>query len=246
MPVLATDIKSYQSANMPEDDVGVSGGAIDPTGIVEFTAMAANDTLEALSDNAGDTMLLTITGRDAGGAVVNEALALNGLTVVPFPTNTLERLLKAGLASGPTGTVTIRRSGGGATVATIAPGKTSVRRLFYDSASEAGPTTRFEKIFIKNENGVSTLSNAAVKLTADPSASIRIGVAATKDDTGSVANRKATPAGITFVDDGVSQAVPAGALAANESIGVWAELQRAGGAPAIKDTFDVEMSGTSA
>jgi len=241
--MLATDIVPYLSASMPEDDVSTSGGAIDLTGSPTFTAMAANDTLEALSDNAADTMNLTIVGRDAGKALDSETLALNGTTVVPF-TTTLERFMKAVLASAAAGTVTIRRSGGGATVATIVAGQTKVRRFFYDSSSESGATTRFEKVFLKNTNGTDTLNSAEVNLSADPASTIRIGVAAAKDDTGSVANRK-TPPGVTFVDDGVSQSVPGGTLAAGEAIGVWAEMARGADAAAIKDSFTMQMTGTS-
>ena len=243
--MLASDLKTYQSASMPEDDVSASGGGINTLGLVEFTDLAANDTLEAVSDNTADTMTLTITGRDAGSAIVSEALALNGTTVVPF-TATLKNFLKAVLASAPAGTITIRRSGGGATVATIGPGKTSVRRMFYDSSSEAAQTIRYEKIFVRNEHAVDTLNSAAIKLTADPSASIRVGAAPAKDDTASVADRKTSPASVTFVDDGVSQNVPGGTLAAGEAIGIWAEFTRGAGAVAVWDTFSVEISGSSA
>lgn len=245
MAVQQADLKAYQAANMPEDDVSTTGGAVATSGLIEFTDLAANDTLEAVSDNAADTMNLTLVGRDAGGAIVTETRALNGTTVVGFVTNTLERVLKATLAAGAAGIVTIRRASAGPTVVAIPAGKTSVRRLFYDSASEAGSTTRYEKIFLRNESGVDTLNSAAVQLTADPSAAIRIGVAAAKGDAGTVANRKTSPS-VTFVDDGVSQSVPGGTLAAGESIGVWVELVRGAGAAPINSTFTVQLSGTTA
>lgn len=241
--MLNTDVKCFASANMPEADTTASGGAIDTTTLVEFTDLATNGTLEVLSSSAADTMNLTIVGRDAGKAIASETKALNGTTVVSF-TTTLERLLKATLASAAAGTITIRRSGGGATLATLAAGQLKVRRLFYDAASEAGATTRFEKVFFKNTHGVDTLSAAAVVLSADPAATVRIGVAAAKGDTGSVANRKTSP-GVTFVDDGVSQAVPTSVLAAGETIGVWVEMARGANAAAIKNTFTMQLSGTS-
>lgn len=242
----AADLKAFASANMPEDDASASGGAIDTATLIEFTPLAANDSLEMVSDNAGDAGNATLTGRQPSGAIASETAALNGTTVVPFSTlGTIERLMKFVLAAAATGSVTLRRAGGGATVAVLAAGITAVRRMFYDSASEASATTRYEKIFLKNTHATETLNNAAVKLTADPSTSIRIGVAGAKDDTGSVANRKTAPGGVTFVDDNVSQSVPTGALAALEAIGVWVELQRGAGAAAIKDSFTVELSGTS-
>lgn len=243
--MLDTDIKIYQAANMPEDDASLTGGAINLLGLLEFTDLAANDTLEALSDNAADTMNLTITGRDAGSAIAGETLAMNGLTVVSF-TTTLSHFLKGLLAAAPAGTITIRRSGAGATVATILPGKTSARRMFYDATSEVGATTRFGKGFFKNEHGVDTLNSAAIELTADPSTSVRVGCAPSKDDSATVANRKATPASVTFVDDGVSQGVPGGTLAAAEAIGFWAEFSRGAGAAAVWSTFSLQLSGSSA
>lgn len=239
--MLNTDIKCFASGNMPEVDTTISGGAIDTTTRVEFTDLAANDTLEVLSSSAADTMNLSVVGRNVGKTIASETKALNGTTVVAF-TTTLERLLKATLASVAVGTITIRRSTGGATVATIAPGQLKVSRLFYDAASEASPTTRFEKIFFRNSHGVDTLSEASVVLSADPGATIRIGVASAKSDSVSVANRKTSP-GVTFVDDGVSQAVPSGLLAAGETIGVWVEMARAANAVAIKNTFTVQLSG---
>ncbi len=246
MPVIAADLTVHGAANMPEDDASLTGGAIDTAVQVELTALAANDVLEAVSDNAADTMNLTITGRLASGSIASETVALNGLTVVQFPANTLERVLKHVLALVAAGTITIRRTGGGATVATLAPGRSSGRRLFYASASEAGATTRFEKVFKKNENATLTLNSAAVKLTADPAAVIRIGCAPTKGDSATVANRKTTPAGVTFVDDGVSQGVPTGALAAAETIGVWVEQALGAGAAAIKSSCSIELAGTTA
>jgi len=246
MPIAASDLKAYQAANMPENDSATVGGAIVTTGLVEFTDVAANDDLEALSDNAGDTMNLTLTGRSAAGAIVSETKALTGVTAAIFSTlGVIERFLKALLASNPAGTITIRRSVGGATVATIPPAKTSVRRLFYDAASEAGSTTRYEKLFMKNEHGTLTLTNAALKLTADPAATIRIGAAPSVDDSATATNRKTAPASVTFVDDSVSQGVPGGSLAAGAAIGVWAEMVRGAGAAAIKNTFTVELSGTT-
>lgn len=241
--MLNTDIKCFASGNMPEVDTTISGGAIDTTTLVEFTDLSTNGALEVLSSSAADAMNLTIVGRNAGKSIASETNALNGTTVVSFVT-TLERLLTAALASAAAGTITIRRAGAGATVATIAPGQLRVRRLFYDSASEAGATARFEKIFFKNTHGVDTLNTAAVVLSADPAATIRIGVAAAKGDSGSVANRKTSP-GVTFVDDGISQSVPTGVLAAGETIGVWVEMARGANAAAIKNIFTLQLSGKS-
>lgn len=246
MPIADTDLKKYQSANMPEDDAGTSGGAINTNGILEVTQLAANDALEALSSNAADTMNLTIHGRSAAGAIVNEVKALNGTNVVSFTVlGTIERFLKALLAAGPAGAVTIRRAGGGATVCVIPAGKTSARILNYDSKSEAAQTVRYEKEFWKNEHGTLTLNGATMKLTADPSAKYKIGCATTKNDSGSVANRKTAPGGITFVDDNIDAGIPGGNLAAGDAIGVWIEQTLAAGAAPAKTSYTTELAGTT-
>jgi len=246
MPIAATDLKLYGTANHAENDTATQGGAISTVKKLEFTQIAANDDLEALSDNAGDTMNLTITARSTAGAIVSETKALTGTTAAIFSTiGVVERFLKAVLASAATGTITIRRSVGGATVATLAPGQTEARLVFYDAASESGSTTRYEKGFFKNEHGSLTLNSAAIKLTADPSAVIRVGSAPSKGDTATATNRKTAPASVTFVDDGVSQAIPTGALAAGETIGVWFELALAADAAAAKSSLTVELSGTT-
>lgn len=246
MPILATDLKKYAAASMPENDTANSGGAIDTATVIDVTDLAANDSLEALSTNAADTMSLTVFGRNAAGAIVSETKALTGTAVISFSTlGTIERFMKAALASAAAGTVTIRRSAAGATIIALAPGKTSARRLFYDSASEVAATTRYEKEFFKNEHATLTLNNAAVKLISDPAAAIRIGVAAAVNDSLSVANRKTAPGGIAFVDDGISQSLPGGALAAGSQIGIWIEMQRGAAAAAIKNSYTTELSGTT-
>ena len=243
MPIVAADLKAFLAANMPENDTATVGGAIDNEGKVEFTDLAANDTLRMRSDGA-DTRTVTVHGRDAAGAIVNEVFTLNGTTNVNGAT-TFERILKM-VASTTSGTriVTIERIGGTA-VATLDLNMDTIRRLFYDSSSEASSTTRYEKFFYKNTHGTLTLNSAAIKLTADPSASIRVGCAPSVNDSATATNRKTAPASVTFVDDGVSQSVPGGVLAAGAAIGVWAEFVRGSSAAAVKSTFTVELSGTT-
>ncbi|MCI0488924.1 MAG: hypothetical protein L0229_20220 [Blastocatellia bacterium] len=246
MAIVAADLKGYLSASMPENDTDTSGGAIDTAGRFEITDIVATDQVTVISDGA-DTRTVTITGRDAAGGIVSEALVLNGATRV-VGAQLFERILKIVLSAGDgTRTVTVTRDDSPTftVIATLGPNITKARRLFYDSASESGATTRYEKEFWKNEHGTLQLNNATVKLTADPSAKIEIGVATAKDDTGSVTNRKTAPGGVTFVDDGVAQNVPTGALAAGETIGVWVKMVLAGSAAPVKSTFTTELAGTS-
>jgi hypothetical protein len=246
MAIIAAELVAYQAANHAEDDTATQGGAVVTTHLVEFTDIAANDDLEVISSNAGDTMNMTVVGRSAAGALVSETKALTGTTAAIFATlGIIERVMKATLASAAAGTVTLRRSVAGVTVIALPAGKLATRRLFYDAASEAGSTTRYEKFFFRNENATLTLTTAAIKLTADPATTIRIGGAPSVADSATATNRKTAPASVTFVDDSVSQGVPGGSLAALTSFGVWAEMVRGAAAAAIKSTFTVELSGNT-
>jgi len=244
MSIIAAELKKFAALNRPEDDATLTGGGVDIGCILEVTQLAANDTLEAVSDNVADIMNLTIDGRLAAGDPNSEVNAMNGTTVVSF-TSTLERVLKMTLASAPAGNVTIRRSASGPTVAVIPAGKTSASILFIGSASEAGAVTRCEKEFWKNENATLTLTAAKVSLTADPSAVVRIAVETAKNDSTTIANRKATPAGVSFVDDGVEVNVPGNQLEAGSVIGAWIEQALNAGHAALKSTFTTQIAGTT-
>lgn len=246
MPIVAADLKGYLSANMPENDTAASGGAISTAGKFEITDLAANDALEALSSSAGDTMNLTLTARNAAGAIVSEAKALTGVTAISFTVlATIKDFLKALLASAAAGTITIRRATAGPTVCTLEPTVTKAIRLLYDSTSEVGITLRYEKIYYRNTHATLTLTSAAIKLTSDPAARYRIGGAATIDDTVSVATRKTAPGGITFVDDNVSQSVATGQIAAASAIGIWVEQNLPANDPAHDNTLSIELAGST-
>lgn len=246
MPIVAADLKKYGVASVPENDTSTSGGAIDTAKHYDITDIGATDQVTVISDGA-DTRTITIYGRNAAGAMVSEALVLNGTTRVTG-TQAFERISKITASAGDgTRTVTITRDDSPTftVIATLAPNYTSAHRLFYDAASESGIVIRYEKEFWKNTHGTLTLNVAKMKLTADPQARIRMGIAAAKGDTVSVANRKTAPGGITFVDDNVEQNVPAGILASAETIGVWIEMNLPANDPAFKNTYTTQLSGTT-
>ena len=251
MPVLSSELVAYASASMPEDDTSSNGGAIDDLTRVTFTDLASNAALEALSDNAGDTMNLTLRGRDAGGEIQSETAALTGTSVVSFSTlGTLERFLSGLLASAPAGNVTIRVAGGGATIAVIPAGETGVRRLFIEAFSVVGSAkTYYEKIFLKNNNATLSLTNAAVVESADPGANINFLLAAAVDDSATSTNRLTVPNAADTLDPDTfgdaSVGVPGGSLAADEAIGVWVRMSLTDGQSPAKNTWSVQLSGTS-
>lgn len=245
MPITQAELKLFGSADMPINDTGASGGAIALTTIVEFTPIGGDGPVGIVSDNAGDTtQSVTITGRLATGVIDTEVLVANGQTRVAG-SKVWERILRVSFSAPFAGNVTVDRNADSQVVKIIPAGVTLMTRLFYDSASEASPVNRHEKIFFKNTNGSLTLTNATVTLTSDPAGKILIGLEASKDGTGSIANRKATPGGVSFVDDSVAVAVPGGSLAAGEAIGIWVRQALGAGDAPTKSTFQVQLAGSS-
>lgn len=245
MSIAASDLKAYSSANVPEDDTSTSGGAIATTGQPDIAQMAANDTLSVVSSNAGDTtQTITVTGRNAAGAIASDTKTLNGTTPVAI-SGTFERVLKVELSGTTTGNVTLSRATGGATVALLEAGQTKSHIFFQRAASEASGVSRYEKFFWKNTHGSLTLNSAIVTLTADPASRIKISLATSKGDSGSVADRKTAPGGLSFSDDNVDLAVPTDSLAAGETIGVWVQQALLSSDSPIKNTFTTQLAGTS-
>lgn len=245
MSILTGELINYLAASMPETDAATSGGAIDITGKPDLVQWSANAVAAVVSDGA-DTRTITVTGRNAAGAIVSEVLTLNGATEVVGAT-TFERVLKA-IASAGSGTrvVLLRQGSGGPTRSTFAVNDVIKRVLFYDSASGSGITIRFEKTFFKNTNSTLSLTNSTITLTADAAARIRIGGDIALDSTVSVANRLTAPSSVVFVDDSVAQATPSsGVIAAGSRIGIWCELNLPANDAATKSTFTVQLAGSS-
>lgn len=244
MSVAAADLIAYAAANMPDDDSSTTGGAIDTARYVDLTQIAANDTIEAVSDGA-DTRNLTMEGRNAGGQVVSETKALNGTTPIAFSTlGTVERVLKAELASADASrTVTIRRATGPVTIRTLGPNKRGFMLLFRkDSSDPSSGKTYYMKFFFKNEHGTLALLNAVIDKTVDAAGKIDFALAASKGDSGTVANRTTSP-GLTF--NNTQKAVPGTDLAAGENIGVWVRLSLNAGDAAIRNTVTFQIAGSS-
>lgn len=246
MPIAATDLILYAAVNTPEDDAATAGGAIDVLRRLDFTQIAANDDLEVVSDSAGDTtQTATVTARNAAGAIVSEGVTLNGTTAVIFSTiGVVERVLKLELSATAAGIVTLRRSVAGATVRTIPIGERGFEIFFYDSASESGATIRYQKGFYLNNHGSLTLNAAKVQITADPEAIMDFALATAKDDSETTTNRKTAPTSVSAFDD-TQKDVPTTLLAAAEAIGVWIRMQLAADDTPKKNTFTLELTGTS-
>lgn len=243
MSVVAADLVLYNSANMPVIDTGTSGGAIDTLRRPDFTQMASNDTVRAVSSSAGDTtQTLTIVGRLADGSLATETLTLTGTTPITFA-NTYERILKAELSATCAGTVTVARTTGPTTIRVIPIGERGFQAVFQQDASD--PSTQqdfYIKVFWKNTNGSLALTSAVVKENADPSGLITFGLAATINDSGTTTNRKTAPGGVSFASTPAN--VPnSGNLTSGSDIGVWLDLTLPAAQAAVKSTYTLELDG---
>ena len=119
MSVLPSDIVVYGSANMPETDGAVTGGAIDFTRRVAFSDVAPAGNVDVVSTSASDTATkITYYGRDPTGVIQSQTLTLNGQTWVTG-SQPLERLLYAAL-SGATANGPVPNPGGSAAVGDVA------------------------------------------------------------------------------------------------------------------------------
>ena len=66
---------------------------------VVFTQLVANDDVEVVSSSGSDTtQVVTVDGRDAGGAFVTATATLNGTTPVAVPGGTYTRVLRTQVA----------------------------------------------------------------------------------------------------------------------------------------------------
>lgn len=244
MSIVASELVIYNSANMPESNSGTSGGAIDAARRPDFSQIAATDKIEVLSSQAGDTtQTVTLRGRKADGSIVSETLTLTGVTAVAT-TNSYERLLKAELSATCTGNVTVRRQTGPATLRVIPAGERGFFAVFHEEASD--PSTQkdyYMKVFIKNTNGSLALTSSVVKENADPLGDITFALAASLDDSGSVADRTTSP-GLTF--NSSDKNVPnSQSLSSGSAIGVWLNLTLAAAAAAAKSTYTLEIDGNT-
>lgn len=106
------------------------------------TPLASNGAIEVVSANAADTtQIATVYGLDATGAAVSEQLALNGTTAVPgSQVFAAGDVLGVAIEGTTIGAVSVRPSGGGADVFTVAAGADPVDGLVRGAAMYAGGT----------------------------------------------------------------------------------------------------------
>lgn len=242
MPITANDLGLFSSANEPTDDASLAGGAISAVSRPQLDLFTAAAKVGLISDGP-DVRTATITGRLATGASANEVLALNGAVEV-LSVNTYLYVTSIVMSAGDAArTVTIRQGAAGTTRGTITPNETTRHIDFRASQSAAAPRSFYAKHHYKNSHATLALLSATIALTADPAARAKIGVVAAKGDATSVANRVTVPAGITFVDDNISQAVPGSNLNPGENIGFWVELALLADNVPLKTSYTTQLAG---
>jgi hypothetical protein len=265
MAIASTDIRFYGAASMAEADTDPTGGAIDRTVKVVFDAvLAANDTLDIVSSNAGDTtQTATVTGRLASGVITTEAFTLNG-TTQQLGATTFERILKVVVDGTYLGTLTIEENSGSTTVATmdgsgVAPGgvaELELRRMFYSAtaaASGGSDKNLYEKFFIANTHASLALTSAAVELTTDGTAGdiIDFDLEDAINDTNSETNRITDPvAGNLGAWNDTQKSVPGGILgdrttSVADEIGVWMRMDLNAGTAPDKATVEFTVTGAT-
>jgi len=252
MSIASTDIIIYGSANMPEADGSTTGGAIDTGVRLVFSDISANDTVEVLSSNVGDTtQTVTVTGRNVAGSIVSDVLSLNGTTVVNGVVS-FERILKIVINASHAGTITLRKASDNVTIATIESGVLTIRRAFYNVAADAsGGSTRtyYEKCFVKNTHGSLSLLNCTIVEGSDGTegvgADVTFDLEDAVNDNNSSVSRTTAPTGMlgTFTDS--SKTCPGNDLAAGSAIGVWLKLSLPAGTAAQNTTFTLTTNGSS-
>ncbi len=246
MSVSASDLVAYHAAVQSSADGVPVGGAIDPLRRPDFTQIAANDTIRAVSASAGDTtQTVTITGRNAAGSIVSETKTLTGTTPITFSTlSTVERVLVAELSASCAGDVTVARTTGPTTIRVIPAGERGFSEVLRTLASDpSSPLDFYAKFFWKNTNGTFSLLSAQVTESADPTGLITFGLAASVNDSGTATTRQTAPAGVSFGNTAVN--VPGTDLAAGSAIGVWLDLSLAAGNAPIKSSYTSGITGST-
>ena len=161
MAVSGADLVVYMAMNKPTNDFSTAGGGINSSIRATFDDPSSAATLKFFSTSTSDTQNVSVTGRVAAGTITSESITLSGTTTVTS-SNTYERILTCVLSSGAAGIVTA--SGNGVNKLSDIPATESgFCRPFYDAtASSSASKTLYDKVFVKNNNSTSTLSNATL------------------------------------------------------------------------------------
>ena len=235
------DVRIYGCANHAENDTSTQGGAIDRTVILSFDEPilmnGLNDTIDIYSlDDTDTTQTLTITGRNSSGTIVSENYNING-TTVQFGSTTFQQVLKIVCSASHAGDLvfvdnTNSKVLGRLLGTTNAPGGTAeltLRRPFYDiRIPTSGINTYYEKVFLRNNSG-STYYYVNIYETKDEWMNVTFDLAAAKNDSESVTNRKTAPNLTLGSFNNEKKGVPGTHLSSGDAIGIWLKIDISAG-----------------
>ena len=242
------DVVVCASAVMPEQDSDLDiGGAIDVTTRVVFNELSQLTAVEWFSSDPSDNQMTDIFGRTATGVVALEAGALDGTNVVSGSL-VLSRFLRAHIAPGHVGTVTLREAGGGPVIGLFPPGVRHLRRIFYAALAESplgSSKAAYEKIFILNK-AVDDFESAEIQQLLDPTGEIAFDLESVLDGTDSTGpgnNRYTSPSGYSFTT--AAKPTATGDLPGGSAQGIWLQYQMPAGGPPAQFQYRLGMLVTS-
>ena len=246
MSVVNTDLVIYTASNMPENNTSIVGGDINSGIRASFDDPSSSSTIIIYSSSGTDTSQnLTLTGRTDAGTIISESLALNGTSNVAS-TYTYGRILTATLDATAVGDVTV--SGSAVNKITDIPvGESGFRRPFYDATSSVDTAKiYYEKVFIKNNNTTSDLTDAQViEVNSGLAAKISFGLEDTKKSNQTIANREAVPTGITGGFGAGPSGIMNDLLSVGDYQGTWFKLSIDASEASINSFYEVQVSGTT-
>lgn len=238
MSVGSSQLVFYASSGMPINDTYRSGGDINSGIRVIFNDLDSSTTITTYSTDRRDINTLTVSGWNNSHSVIGESITVSG-TGHFTGSSTFSGILCAKL-SHTTGVGSVVISGTSQNRVGIIPvNESGFQRPFYlATASSSSSTTRYEKVFLKNNNKSDTLTYAKVLATGVGLGSIitSYGLENGKsvDPSGvgveqSVANRLTAPSYVSSYGSGVSGVWPSGTgnLEPTAYQGVWLKLSLA-------------------
>ena len=246
MSVSRSNLVIYTALNMPEDNTSLTGGDINSGIRASFDDPSSSSNIVIYSASAADTSQnLTLTGRTDNGTIVNEVMSLSGVTPVTS-TYIYNRILKTDLNTACWGIITV--SGQSVNnIADIPVGESGFRRPFYDATASVDiAQTYYEKVFVKNNNKNTALTDANIIAIDDGLYDqIEFGLEDIKKADQTVTNRETAPTGIGGgFGSGVSGIVD-DVLLALDYQGVWLKLNLDANESAINSFYEVKVSGTT-
>jgi len=246
MSVVNTDLVIYTASDMPENNTSIVGGNINSGIRASFDDPSSSSPIIIYSSSGTDTSQnLTLTGRGGGGTVISESLALNGTSNITS-TYTYNRILTASLDAIAVGDITV--SGSTVNKITDIPvGESGFRRPFYDATASVDTSkTYYEKVFIKNNNTTTELTDAQViESNNGLAAKISFGLEDTKKSNQTIANREAVPTGITGGFGAGPSGIMNNLLSTGDYQGVWLKLSVDANEASINSFYEVQVSGTT-